>query len=1493
MSKQKVSEPTSLRQQILDLNSNYAKLVIYPTDKFIKKVPAGFENEILKFASEIVEVEPGNLKRVLKIHGKFLKKRVGKYRIITWLKYIDNFPVLILLDMMARGDADYESFNYDAEKFEPSYQSLIEQEINEIKEILINLPHPPAKEILPDEFYPWLYYHPAFLHDADETLILESHQWYEEIQKHSFQSYLSRYFDILSNLFDNPQGLKIEKMKDYVYLAYLPNKPEFSVLFSQAKRISSGEIKLVDFVSEETTWKGGVIFLIKPVMGELIQRSTLEDEINHMEFSKVISNLDGDKLTLEELSRISYRAYPYYVLAEESTWRDIEQDLQTNLALSTEEEEILNSISSPENPNFPVFINGRAGSGKSTILYYLFADYCYKKITENLRGDPLFITYSPALSETALRTVEKILNSHAKFAGGRKISAEEISKFFKTFENLLIGTIPPEARDRFNPEKKVSLYMFKQMWRKEMHQNLPATLSPELAWFVIRAYIKGYDYGENEFMSTEDYSELPRKEKTIDEETFKVIYERIWSWYKKLCDENSFWDDQDLVRFALASLEAGNEVPEYPVIFCDEAQDFTRIELRFIMRLSVFYKYQINYGIKAIPFVFAGDPMQTINPTGFRWEKTKSIFHEEIITEIDPQNKFHINLHFKPLTQNYRSTPAITKFSNIILMWRNLFFDRELKPQIPWRTQEGSKPVRFIIGENIDNESLTKLLKEKIVIIPAEEGQISSFINSDEYLPRIFTNFTEEWPPKNIFTPMLAKGLEFDDVVVYKFGDHLDKMINRNNSDNKITLSNIFGNEDIPFEIEYFLNKLYVSITRAKKNLYIVDTKEGSEVLWIYTSEIGSVIPKDIDVSNWIKYTTPAQYGEQQTIFYTPEEKRKIANELKLKGMSQNEPSFLRRASQFFDEIGERAESVECLAFALKFEGNYLEASYKFESISKLDDQKECLILGKLWDELLKFYEKNPQYKNEPSYEVVKFICSPESSKDAVISFINFLKTYLNSGVNPEKLRMKPEWEKAISKLCNIITTSERDFLPQDSWLDCAGLLSTHFGPSKVILKAAALAYFYADDFENAVSIWERLKETNTTNYYIAKSKILNPPDNFKFLELLGEYDKIIEIWEENGCPVDNPWVEPVKSALNKRSDHGKLAFFYLKTNKIQQALDSFKNFVESTNDKDEIKKIAQKCLDVLRPEKNTDNKTYLITSLDIIEITFDKFESDKERNYKNCLTLFHDYFNFIPYSSLEFNKDKELSEKFEKILEKLEEANLKTLREVFNTQELCALFERTLSFTSTLKFYYEIVEESSGSKIWMTDIIKSNEITPEYRKAINKIKQTMSRDPDVGFILQRIAKVKYKQAEYHKDKDESESYSRHFEEFKKICEIFDLRDIESEPEYPEVLPVEIKFEQFKTTPELITMTKYEKLFYHLFFDVRVNVDKKLILITNDNYETLRISLEEKEDYPREFISHPFKIIVSMPEQNVISLEFQSKETGTWTPEGIAIIKFK
>jgi hypothetical protein len=60
------------------------------------------------------------------------------------------------------------------------------------------------------------------------------------------------------------------------------------------------------------------------------------------------------------------RAYPQYILADDTLWMDIEKDPQSNFTLSREEIDILSTCT--KGTAFPLFINGRAGSGKSTML---------------------------------------------------------------------------------------------------------------------------------------------------------------------------------------------------------------------------------------------------------------------------------------------------------------------------------------------------------------------------------------------------------------------------------------------------------------------------------------------------------------------------------------------------------------------------------------------------------------------------------------------------------------------------------------------------------------------------------------------------------------------------------------------------------------------------------------------------------------------------------------------------------------------------------------------------------------------------------------------------------------------------------------------------------------------------------------------------------------------------------------------------------------------
>ncbi len=216
---------------------------------------------------------------------------------------------------------------------------------------------------------------------------------------------------------------------------------------------------------------------------------------------------------------------------------------------------------------------------------------------------------------------------------------------------------------------------------------------------------------------------------------FQEIYEIYNQWYKIPIAKSGYWDDQDLI-FKVLELECYS--PEYTAIFCDEAQDFTRLELQLIVRLSVFSQYNLGYQpIQCLPFAFAGDPFQTLNPTGFSWESFKAAFHNEVITALDPAGEWHLEMNFQELKSNYRSCSPIVQFNNPIQLWRHLLFNqRELKPQTAWKQGELA-PQKLIVGENISPEELLGYVRDTIIIIPCEEGEEIAYIKQDEVLDKI------------------------------------------------------------------------------------------------------------------------------------------------------------------------------------------------------------------------------------------------------------------------------------------------------------------------------------------------------------------------------------------------------------------------------------------------------------------------------------------------------------------------------------------------------------------------------------------------------------------------------------------------------------------------------------------------------------------------------------------------------------------------------------
>lgn len=1109
-------------------------MYVYRTSQFTQKAGRyGINTQLDKFCAEL---ETQNLDEV-QAHFKrvypYLKRKAdNNLRLIGRIVAVDDSLVLCLLDIFKRGDKDYEHFLLNPQEYGRIYldSQLQDEELHRWlegrKEAENNVPNP--RSFLPDELRPWLE-PPGWEMGIDNgAIVYESEEWLTRFNTPEIQKDFEIYNRIISALIDKPSsGEKITEWQG----VNLFGEETWYILFSL--------VETSDIPSRK------VLFLLAPFkhrpstleIAEIGQKTNLFDGYNNI-FSK--------QLNLDKLTPFARRSYPDYLLADDQGWLALEGDEETNLALSAEEEAILTSVSTPAlgNNSLPIFLNGQAGSGKSTMLSYLFADYCYRKYYNEkgqrrslpLDGKLLFITYNERLLEVVKQTVHQLLSSHHQFLARRtgEDYIPDINNFFQPFQRFLLNLLPKEERDRFDLEQHISFHRFKQHYGES---RLRKTYSPEFCWYVIRTFIKGYSI--KKYMEPEEYQDLPRRERIISNEKFQEIYEVIWErWYKRITTESSYWDDQDLIRKVL---DLNCYRPEYAAVFCDEAQDFTRLELQLIVRLSIFSQYDLgNQPILSLPFAFAGDPFQTLNPTGFRWESVKTVFYNEAIAALDPAGELRLGMNFQELERNYRSSGAIVQVNNLIQLWRHVLFNiPELKPQTAWQQGNFSEPRKFILGDNIFPEELRSYIRDTIIIVPCEEGEEVAYAQTDEVLSKILSSATLEEPPKNVLSAMTAKGLEFKRVILYKFGEAC----------NRAVWQFINKDENPTVEMEYFFNKLYVAASRATERLFVVDSEIGDRQLWRYASN-------ESQLQEFLRRSTkPAQWQERVQIISmgTAEAAQEMheddpistAQELKIKGLEEKKSNLLRRAKQYYSDAGDDTEATICEAWALKFEERFRDAGDRFNALGLVDEAWECFWQGMCWLELVAWYQQHPD--NKQARPLVNFMATEPQNLDAIKTFTQFLTDCKQL----ENNRYSKQWKTALEEYANRIRALISGHnLDAQEWQQFGEVLETlaKAGYNEMQYYAGE-CFFRAKKYESAVLSWENSNNTRKREYYLAKAQVVGLPDSLEYLEKAGEGVNeagIITAWKKAGKPRAPRWLQYVAAAYEKNNEYHNACIAYI-----------------------------------------------------------------------------------------------------------------------------------------------------------------------------------------------------------------------------------------------------------------------------------------------------------------------------------------------------------
>ena len=421
----------------------------------------------------------------------------------------------------------------------------------------------------------------------------------------------------------------------------------------------------------------------------------------------------------------------------------------------------------------PLIIIGSAGSGKTALTL---------EKMKTLGGRVLYTTLSAYLTENARNLYYSFNYDNPK---------QEVD--FLSFNEYLSTIEIPKGQE-------IDFRAFEQwIWRHRQAYKIKDS-------YRVFEEFKGVLTGsviDKPYLSKAEYLSLGIKQSIFSVSEREQLYE-LFQKYIAFLDEGDYYDSNLLAYRYLSRINSA-----YDFVVVDEVQDITNVQLYAILKSL----------IKPTHFVLCGDSNQIVHPNFFSWSQVKSLFYKENL-------KGNI---IRVLATNYRNTPEVTQIANQLLMIKNVRFgsiDKESTYLVkPNSTHKGE----VVFYENTPkikqdlNQRTRKSAKFAVLVMRNEEkAEAQKFFNTPL-----------------LFSVQEAKGLEYENVILYNIISGYEKEfreltagIKPEDLEGDIKYGRNKDKADKSLdEFKFYVNSLYVAMTRAVKNLYVVETNKKHDLL--------------------------------------------------------------------------------------------------------------------------------------------------------------------------------------------------------------------------------------------------------------------------------------------------------------------------------------------------------------------------------------------------------------------------------------------------------------------------------------------------------------------------------------------------------------------------------------------------------------------------------------------------------------------------------------
>jgi hypothetical protein len=526
----------------------------------------------------------------------------------------------------------------------------------------------------------------------------------------------------------------------------------------------------------------------------------------------------------------------------------------------------------------PILLEGGAGSGKTSVA--ICQAMLHDRQINNRIG---YVTYNRYLVDYT-KNIAKDL---------RKLG---IPENIKTYDYIsLCRELLPDHEKRFPYDAQITPTRFldhlstKGSVIRISKQDIP------ILWREIQQTIKGsidaYQSPQH-FLSQDAYQKTPLEGFL----THADIYRLAQDYQERKLGIVGGWDELDLTIAVLEHLEHKPPGPgQWDILYCDEAQDFAEIQLYLLLRLTAY-----RHGDPPT-FFLAGDQDQVLNPSGFSWERIRTVIYRlnQWYLQKGYGSRWDYDSYYpERLRINFRSQADIVHLGNKIrqVSSQQISGQKDPCPLEAFLPPEG-KPVVLRADPDTLLKSYDIFGPRNVIIVPndAEKEHWSNHYSRSKTLIR---------------TLFEMKGLEFEQVLVVDF------------------FSSQRWGQTQQHHSQYLYNYLYVAATRARKRLIFI---ESNDISFWQQEKLQSAVQI---------FASPDECREDIESFFaeakTPEEYYEAAQDYERSGN-------YAEAKEAYHNGGYSRDSKRMAALIAQGNGAWLQAGRIWKEIEEWDKALEAL----------------------------------------------------------------------------------------------------------------------------------------------------------------------------------------------------------------------------------------------------------------------------------------------------------------------------------------------------------------------------------------------------------------------------------------------------------------------------------------------------------------------------------------------------------------------